>query len=845
MQNWKFKISGQLLVPGMKNTILNIYPENFKTFNRISDYINKNEPMILAHLTVDKNLFDIMVQNAKVETLYLKVEKFNQEDDMDIPATEIYLEDEFSIILSNDINYNKELDYMDVKDNSLTPDDVKKDVYRDVVIGLMSKKSIDANKVLANNISYESSIQDIVCSYLANLHLLIEPFDHNITKEQLIIPPKSTLTQVIEYLNSVNVFYNTQYLFFIDEPYCTYLISRSGKGIQKKDEKFKDVYINIHKTTDDDMVIQGMYEDNEKGQYRVDVPVVSTKYTVDHDAAKLYDKFEAIINPSKEEGIHLNSDIMKIEDSINKIIGTFREKVQNFTRSVSDIGNRIEGFKDTFKTQVYDNIEPTSQRLNNIANVAIKSQLGSIPSSVSVTQGNATIPVSLIASGFANNAFSSITNSFSNLTSNLNTTKKTCSNFDSLSQKNINDYYKADYLDNYLGSVTFINAQDVIKQTNGIISALNSSSQKTITFNTNSITNQIPKIDNIANQASNITSTLNNVTNTIQTIQSGSNYGLVASQHSGINDTFSMIKSNISKMNNMTNQIKGFCNNLKSLIQTSTDTINTLANFANTIKAFPQALNQIVETDIKSKFCGPVVDFNFKNIESLGTSAVQAFNDINRVLNAGVMSFGALESITNNLDKISSIAGIGKLGISSFETNLQIGGCFGDGKTGSIIIKTKNDNPNQIKNIKSEVETMINQLSISKSGLDPSVFTPNKRFIIKNYDAHSNKDGLFVLNKKTEVYKREDENFTCTTILDFAKLVEQPDSDKVTDNQVNNSDTQTKDWYKQKNGNIINKNQTVNIDKFGNGVLIDKNKIPMMNYIRSNSSIMNFSDTMK
>ena len=34
MQNWKFKISGQLLVPGMENTVLNIYPENFKTFNK-------------------------------------------------------------------------------------------------------------------------------------------------------------------------------------------------------------------------------------------------------------------------------------------------------------------------------------------------------------------------------------------------------------------------------------------------------------------------------------------------------------------------------------------------------------------------------------------------------------------------------------------------------------------------------------------------------------------------------------------------------------------------------------------------------------------------------------------
>lgn len=846
MQNWKFKISGKLLVPGMENTVLNIYPENFKTFNRISDYINKNEPMILAHLTLDKNLFDIMVQNAKVETLYLKVEKFNQEDDMKIPATEIYLEDEFSIILSNDINYNKELDYMDVNDKSLTPDDTKKDVYRDVVIGLMSKKSIDANKVLANNISYDSSIQDIACSYLANLHLLIEPFDYNTTKKQLIIPPKSTLTQVIEYLNSVNVFYNTQYLFFIDEPNCTYLISRSGKGIQKKDEKFKDVYINIHKTTDDDMVVQGMTEDNEKSQYRVDIPVVNTKYTVDHDAAKLYDKFEAIINPNKEEGIHLNPNILKIEGSINKITGTFREQVQNFTRLVSDIGNQIEGLKDDFKAQIYDNIEPTLQKLNNIANVAIKNQLSSIPPSVSVTKGKVTITVPLIDSGFADKAMSSITDNFSNLTSNLDITKKISNSFDFLSQKNLKDYYQADYLDNYLGSITTINAQDVVKQTNEIISALNSSSQKTNLFNTNNITKQISNIDNIVDQVSNVTSTLDKVASTIETIQEGTYYGLVASQCSGIDDTFSMIKSNIDKMNNMTNKVKGFCGNLKSLIKTSTDTINTISKFVNNIKEFPHALNQIIETDIKSKFCGSTLDFNFKNINSLGTSAVQAFNDINKVVNTGIVSFGALESITKNLDKISSIADIGKLGISSFETNLKIGGCFGNGKIGSIIIKTKNDNPNQIKNIKSELETMINQLSISKSGLDPSVFTPNKRFIIKNYDAHSDKDGLFVLNKKTEVYKREDENFTCTTILDFAKLVEQPDSDKVTDNQVNNSNTKSKDWYKQKVGNIINKNKVINVDKSGNGILIGKFKVPIiMNATRSDSSIMNFSNNMK
>ena len=31
MQDWKFKISGKILIPGMENQTLNIYPENIKS----------------------------------------------------------------------------------------------------------------------------------------------------------------------------------------------------------------------------------------------------------------------------------------------------------------------------------------------------------------------------------------------------------------------------------------------------------------------------------------------------------------------------------------------------------------------------------------------------------------------------------------------------------------------------------------------------------------------------------------------------------------------------------------------------------------------------------------------
>lgn len=56
MQQWNFKVSGKILIPGEKSDGLIIKPENFKNIIRISDYENKNMPTMLAHVNLDKNL---------------------------------------------------------------------------------------------------------------------------------------------------------------------------------------------------------------------------------------------------------------------------------------------------------------------------------------------------------------------------------------------------------------------------------------------------------------------------------------------------------------------------------------------------------------------------------------------------------------------------------------------------------------------------------------------------------------------------------------------------------------------------------------------------------------------
>jgi hypothetical protein len=193
-----------------------------------------------------------------------------------------------------------------------------------------------------------------------------------------------------------------------------------------------------------------------------------------------------------------------------------------------------------------------------------------------------------------------------------------------------------------------------------------------------------------------------------------------------------------------------------------------------------------VNVNVKSKFCsignatGALGNVT-KGLNTI-TNAVQAFSNISTILNSGTLDMKALQQISQNLNKVKDIKSIGKTGIPAINIALQLGNLANTFKAGTKLFKTKNDNPNQLKNIKSEVESMINQVTFTKPGLDPSVFTPNKRYTIKNYDGHSDKDGIFILNKKVETYMREGDCFICTLSLSFSKIIEESNSNQAENN---------------------------------------------------------------
>lgn len=88
------------------------------------------------------------------------------------------------------------------------------------------------------------------------------------------------------------------------------------------------------------------------------------------------------------------------------------------------------------------------------------------------------------------------------------------------------------------------------------------------------------------------------------------------------------------------------------------------------------------------------------------------------------------------------------------------------------IIRTPSSNPNLIENITAANNQSASHISLNKVDVDVSIFTPNKRYIIKNYDGHKNRDGDFILTRKRDLFYFEAGNrFTGNVMLEFDQVI--------------------------------------------------------------------------
>lgn len=288
------------------------------------DYDNKNRPTLFMKVSIDKNILDDMIKNKDTNTITLVINKYNTLSEFHIE--EEYIKSQFIYFLSEELNYQKDLDYEGTEKDT-------EDKFKVINLGMMKKELIDNNKVLINDVIRDTDMMNIVYKHLSHMNILIEPFVNQKPIKHFIIPPITSITSFIEYMNNYNNLYNTRYRLFFDHN-RTYLLSSSGNSVKAKDEDYFSVIININNTITDDSKNQGMYTDNFTNSYIIDMDTNDIEIYKDKNIELSRNTLIGVDNEGNIKKASIsNNNIEKVK--IERITNNNLEKIDQIKEDIS------------------------------------------------------------------------------------------------------------------------------------------------------------------------------------------------------------------------------------------------------------------------------------------------------------------------------------------------------------------------------------------------------------------------------------------------------------------------------------------------------------------------------
>ena len=750
------------------NDTFDIKQENFKTFMRDNNYDKENISKIVCSLTLDKNNVDKVIMNAKTASIFIYANKVHVEDDgatqTQDAAQQTAWSGEYSYFITDDINYNKEIDYAN------NPD--KKDVYKSIFLGLYFKTANEENSATTNNVIVNTAIMNVVMDQLSAFPTTIQKFDYNEIVDQLTIPPQESLSKFIAFMNSYKVFYTTQYRFFIDCD-CIYLLSSCGDSVAKKTEKYSSVYLTIQSLDKAEALVQGMEEDEANKRYSVDINVKDSNYSIDNTTCKYMNDISAIMDPSKGNSI-LNCEAMN--NTINQINAqkeAINKKVDAILPILKQIPIGIRDIKVDCRARV-TTLKEDMEKFKKLVDTLIE-QIKKIPESApDYTDENGasqTVKCFTMAGDKKQEYIKMVTDNMER----ANTTAEEFYKLNDVAASTGNTAIDASMATSMIPSsvnaVSAINVFDNKGLLNGFHSSLEAykdSMMKKIMgpmagcFGGGQMTYDatgeiVYEAKWLAEQTKNGAAAASGNAPAVEEPDITSTYEAMVPLQKEMASIVEGTQSDIDKFTNMKDVFKGIHEDLAATVKqvntSSVDLGSTLSEFKPDWSGMAKGIQQNI-----SGLLG--------NMKSAG----------GQIMNGG-FKFGSLKDLQEDFSKVKDIAQLGKLGLSAFDLKLNLS----TSGTGTAVLRLDNDNYNMLKNIKSSIENKANRLVVNKNDLDSEVFTPNKEYIIKNYDAHSDKDGTFILSRKVEFFVREDDKFTLNTMLEFDKVAEDSKSKKSKD----------------------------------------------------------------
>lgn len=737
MPRFKYTINLTYLPAGDASKAIYIPTENVRKLFIDHNYSESNMPVMYCTLNIDKTLFDKIVLGAKTDSIVLCLKKFDA--DSKTPTKIMIYNSVCEYFLNHDINYNKDIDYK-MKPDEKEPD--RKDVYREVSIGLMFKDCIERNKQTNNMVIKDSTMMNIVGAVVKGQPALVEPFTYNDKFDQLIIPPQPSLTKAIAFLNDTKVFYDTQYRLFF-EPECVYIVSSSGTPTPKRSDKYDTVRFIVYKPNDIRASALGESEDTASKSYVININANDTNFRVDADIAKEFSNISAIINPSKANSLSALSSMRKVVNDINQITGGITQVVKDAVKTLENIPSSMSKMKIQFVI-----MSQNSNGAANEAKLAITNAKTLIDAMPEPTPGSTSSTPTLTKEQKADaiNKLDEYRNTIDSRNTNYQGIQ---ANYQKSMSAILGTMGKVTNMPGLLGAVTPINAQQNIPSLKRNVKDINSESASQSIFCTNVLHPYVGVMSDAQTACDNAISIIN-----------GTGVGSGSSSKS-VDECIAALKESSKTFGGISRQT-GVNLALHSSFPTQFNGMD--ANF----KPYVQKLDN-VGINLKAQFTTMKQDIAVlgQNAKSMLKQIQSAGEDAINVLKSGNLSLSSLNQLREDINTVKDITSIGKLGISKLDFKLNLGRTNG---TGTSIYTIKNDNPNKLKNIKNELETKQNTIVLNKSDIDISTININMKYLIKNFDAHSDKNGIFLLDRRMDIFIRQDDTFNCNCQMRFRMI---------------------------------------------------------------------------
>ena len=277
---FKYKLEMSLLI-GKK--YYEIPRNSVKTILISSDYDKNNMPIIYMRIRMSSTLYNQMVLNNDRATISFRLFKF---DDKSVSGVvESYIEDNFTYVMPTDPNYNEAMEQY-VSGSSTAYND-NADTYMEGYIALTSLKLVGDNVKLINTIVKDTDIMSIVHKFTSHMNMCIEPFDNRDHIDQMIIPPITTISKLLAYLNDQYCFYKNGYRYFRSFN-TTYLLSANGNAVKEGINSFNTIIISICDPLDEKGKSNAIDLDRTNHAYIIYVDAKKTSISVDKFANKQY-----------------------------------------------------------------------------------------------------------------------------------------------------------------------------------------------------------------------------------------------------------------------------------------------------------------------------------------------------------------------------------------------------------------------------------------------------------------------------------------------------------------------------------------------------------------------------